>query len=82
MGNKFGSVWNKWDFHVHTPYSILHNEYGFNPFETTEEENEKYFDKNLKNCTKSESGEAVDGQAEENVVRWMKDGKSSNSGEC
>ena len=39
------------------------------------------FDKNLKNCTKSESGEAVDGQAEENVVRWMKDGKFSNSGE-
>lgn len=48
MGNKFGSVWNKWDFHVHTPYSILHNEYGFNPFETTEEENEKYFDKYVK----------------------------------
>jgi hypothetical protein len=43
--------------------------------------NEKNFDKNFKNCTKSESGEAVDGQTEENVVRWMKDGKSSNSGE-
>ncbi len=28
-----GSTWNKWDFHVHTPYSILNNEYGFDPFE-------------------------------------------------
>ena len=53
MGNKFGSVWNKWDFHVHTPYSILHNEYGFNPFETTEEENEKYFDKYVKTLYQS-----------------------------
>ena len=26
-----GSTWNKWDFHVHTPYSILNNEFGFNP---------------------------------------------------
>ena len=48
MGNKFGSIWNKWDFHVHTPYSILNNGYGFNPFETTEEENEKYFDEYVK----------------------------------
>lgn len=48
MSNKFGSVWNKWDFHVHTPYSILNNGYGFNPFETTEEENEKYFDEYVK----------------------------------
>lgn len=35
--NKFGSVWGKWDFHVHTPYSILNNNYGFNPFELTGE---------------------------------------------
>lgn len=48
MSNKFGSVWNKWDFHVHTPYSILNNGYGFNPFETTEEEHEKYFDEYVK----------------------------------
>lgn len=34
MLNKYGSVWNKWDFHVHTPYSILNNGYGFNPFES------------------------------------------------
>lgn len=23
-----GSTWNIWDFHMHTPYSILHNEFG------------------------------------------------------
>ena len=28
-----GSIWRKWDFHIHTPYSILNNEYGFNPYE-------------------------------------------------
>lgn len=45
MDNKYGSMWNKWDFHVHTPYSILNNNYGFNPFTVTdEEENEKLFD--------------------------------------
>ncbi len=26
-----GSTWKKWDFHVHTPYSILNNQFGFNP---------------------------------------------------
>ena len=26
-----GSTWNRWDFHVHTPYSILNNQFGFNP---------------------------------------------------
>ena len=26
-----GSQWHKWDFHVHTPYSILNNEYRCNP---------------------------------------------------
>jgi hypothetical protein len=26
-----GSTWNKWDFHVHTPYSILNNQFGFDP---------------------------------------------------
>ena len=28
--NKYpkGSEWRKWDFHVHTPESILHNEFG------------------------------------------------------
>ena len=23
-----GSTWNKWDFHVHTPYSLLNNQFG------------------------------------------------------
>lgn len=31
-----GSTWKKWDFHVHTPYSILNNGYGFNPYESFE----------------------------------------------
>lgn len=26
-----GSLWNKWDFHVHTPYSLLNNGFGFDP---------------------------------------------------
>ncbi|MBO5622730.1 MAG: hypothetical protein J5959_14000, partial [Butyrivibrio sp.] len=26
-----GSTWNRWDFHVHTPYSVLNNQYGFDP---------------------------------------------------
>ena len=32
MNNERGSSWNIWDFHVHTPYSILNNEYGFDPY--------------------------------------------------
>lgn len=32
MLNNNGSEWNKWDFHVHTPYSILNNNYGFDPY--------------------------------------------------
>ena len=41
MERGIGSTWNKWDFHVHTPYSILNNGYGFNPFT---QESEKLFD--------------------------------------
>lgn len=40
MNRGIGSTWHKWDFHAHTPYSILkhlNNEYGFDPF-TTEDE--------------------------------------------
>lgn len=44
MGCSYGSIWRKWDFHVHTPYSILNNNFGFNPFEMTEENLEKAFD--------------------------------------
>ena len=33
MNIERGSVWRKWDFHVHTPYSILNNNYGVNPYE-------------------------------------------------
>lgn len=42
MNDEKGSTWNKWDFHVHTPYSILNNQYGFDPFD---EGNESEFDK-------------------------------------
>ena len=31
MSIERGSVWNRWDFHVHTPYSALNNQFGFNP---------------------------------------------------
>ncbi len=31
MNNVRGSLWNRWDFHVHTPYSLLNNGYGFDP---------------------------------------------------
>lgn len=41
MERGIGSTWNKWDFHVHTPYSILNNGYGYNPFT---QESEKLFD--------------------------------------
>lgn len=34
MNNERGSTWNRWDFHVHTPYSLLNNEYGFDPYAT------------------------------------------------
>ena len=32
----YGSEWRKWDFHVHTPFSILNNRFGVNP-EVSEE---------------------------------------------
>ena len=44
MGCNYGSMWRKWDFHVHTPYSILNNNYGFNPFEMEEPDLEVVFD--------------------------------------
>ena len=42
MLNNNGSEWNKWDFHVHTPYSILNNNYGFDPY--IDVDKEKKFD--------------------------------------
>lgn len=44
----YGSVWRKWDFHVHTPYSILNNNFGFNPFELNENSLEEKFDEYVK----------------------------------
>lgn len=42
MLNNKGSEWSRWDFHVHTPYSILNNNYGFDPY--TDVDNENKFD--------------------------------------
>ena len=39
-----GSTWGKWDFHVHTPYSILNNGFNFNPFDSEDNFHEKEFD--------------------------------------
>ena len=33
MNSQYGSEWRKWDFHVHTPYSLLNNQYGINPYD-------------------------------------------------
>ena len=46
MSNERGSSWNKWDFHVHTPYSLLNNGYGFDPY--TEYEEADPFDEYVK----------------------------------
>lgn len=48
MQCSYGSIWRKWDFHIHTPYSILNNNYGFNPFELTESDLETEFDEYVK----------------------------------
>lgn len=29
-------MWHKWDFHVHTPYSVLNNGFGINPYEDSD----------------------------------------------
>ena len=42
-----GSEWNRWDFHVHTPYSVLNNGFGFNPAPCYEQD-EKEFDEYVK----------------------------------
>lgn len=42
-----GSEWNRWDFHVHTPYSVLNNGFGFNP-DPDYEQDEKQFDEYVK----------------------------------
>ena len=41
MQCSYGSIWRKWDFHVHTPYSILNNNYGFNDMAYYVDENGK-----------------------------------------
>lgn len=43
-----GSIWRKWDFHVHTPYSILNNGFGFDPFTLGDDDLETKFDEYVK----------------------------------
>ena len=43
MNKYIGSVWGKWDFHVHTPYSILNDNFGFNVFEPSDDDHEHEF---------------------------------------
>jgi hypothetical protein len=45
VDKSIGSVWGKWDFHIHTPYSILNNNFGFNPFDQHDNYHEKEFDR-------------------------------------
>ena len=52
--NTRGSEWHKWDFHVHTPYSILNNNFGFNPFEKDDE-----FETNFDNYVKELFSRAI-----------------------
>ena len=41
-----GSTWRRWDFHVHTPYSSLNNNFGFTP--TDDGSDVKQFDEYVK----------------------------------
>lgn len=43
MNSEYGSEWRKWDLHVHTPYSILNNQFGLSADDTID------FDKYVKN---------------------------------
>lgn len=47
MNSVYGSLWRKWDFHVHTPYSLLNNNFGFNPFDESSEANFDIYVKEL-----------------------------------
>lgn len=49
MNKDFGSTWGKWDFHVHTPYSILNNQFGFDPFDPKNNYHEAEFDEYVVN---------------------------------
>ena len=48
MIKTIGSTWGKWDFHIHTPYSILNNQFGFDPFDSQDNYHEKQFDDYVK----------------------------------
>ena len=52
-----GSTWNRWDFHVHTPYSILNNQFGFDPdpnYQTDVAEFDEYVKKLFENAVDKE----------------------------
>lgn len=60
MVHERGSVWNKWDFHVHTPYSVLYNKYGFSLTRGDYESEEEKFDEYVSNLfTKAIENEIV-----------------------
>lgn len=48
-----GSTWNRWDFHVHTPFSILNNNYGFAPtYDRNDNESDRSFNKKFDDFVK------------------------------
>ncbi|MEE0506022.1 MAG: hypothetical protein UDL61_05500 [Ruminococcus callidus] len=64
MNKSIGSTWGKWDFHVHTPYSILNNNFGFNPFEPEEDNYENNHEKEFDTYVKTLFNKAI----ENNIV--------------
>lgn len=53
IGSEYGSLWRKWDLHVHTPFSILHNNYKM------EEEEKNRLEKHFQNQKTSYSDEDI-----------------------
>lgn len=42
MNSVYGSEWRKWDFHVHTPYSVLNNQFGINASDDSDSGFDRY----------------------------------------
>lgn len=42
MHSLHGSTWHKWDFHVHTPYSLLNNQFHCDPYDEDETSFDEY----------------------------------------
>lgn len=54
MAIERGSTWNKWDFHVHTPYSLLNNGFGINILNENPDSLDTYVQKLFKKAIESE----------------------------